>query len=163
MTKSKLLTYLVLLCFAGAIAQETGATLTANAGLTSSGGSGSLAYSLGEPVVGTVQNGPSLSQGFWAATVTVIELSVNDFDLEEELAVFPNPVRDVLYIESTSDLLQEMKLSIFDQQGRLIQERALDLVADRQVDLSAMNSGVYLIRFEAVSLGKQKTMKIIKN
>ena len=68
----------------------------------------------------------------------VVELSSAGIDEEEAIAIFPNPATDALNITgiSTGNVL------IYDLSGRVVLESAVD----NTVDVSALTSGMYLVK-----------------
>lgn len=59
--------------------------------------------------------------------------------------IFPNPATDFCWIH-TSQLLNEVKLSIMDVTGKLVKEIYFDSFLQQQIDLSGIAPGTYLIR-----------------
>ena len=78
----------------------------------------------------------------------------------EQINIYPNPNNGMFILESET-ILTDADVQIFDTQGRFlnvgfkkINQRALSL------DLSAYNSGIYIININAN--GKQTQMKVVK-
>lgn len=92
--------------------------------------------------------------------ITVVATaSVNDV-VANKLAVYPNPTKDILTIESLSAL---RTYRIFDIQGKQITEKVLgNNDSTINVDVSSFENGIYFI--EVLSDNQQlSTFKIIKN
>jgi len=78
--------------------------------------------------------------------------------LEEELdpssksndffSFYPNPARDAILIEINSDSRELMELKIFDNNGRLIQNRQIRPQDKTQIDLSNLPEGLYFIQLK---------------
>jgi hypothetical protein len=72
---------------------------------------------------------------------------------KNDLSVFPNPVRDLLYIDAKDNKIYEFK--IFDMMGQLVKSGRFE---NNQTNLSSLISGVYLISIN----NSTKIFKIIK-
>jgi len=92
-------------------------------------------------------------------TLPCEELSVQDFD-ENTLKVYPNPASDVLNIESISGSIGKANLKIFDLSGRLIINQALDFNTLQTLNVSQLQSGVYLLKIENSRVGISKKLII---
>lgn len=68
----------------------------------------------------------------------------------EELKIYPNPVRDILNIELMNANNQDYIFSIYDLKGVLIEEVRLN-DANIQYDLSHLKSGMYFYKLNAAS------------
>ena len=83
-------------------------------------------------------------------------LGVEDFTIEA-LSVSPNPVKDVITINSPVGF---DSVEVYNQLGQLVIESNSSLMNNNRLDLSALNPGMYLIQINADN--KSKTVKIIK-
>lgn len=77
----------------------------------------------------------------------------------EGLALGPNPVKSKLSI--TGNQLPEGSLQLFDSAGKLIQ--TLSSLSERQLDLSHLPSGVYLVKISDRDGKERFSQKIIKH
>ena len=82
-------------------------------------------------------------------------LGVDDTDLES-FVFYPNPVKDILHLDN----LSITKASIYSILGQLIETKTFDNTSSNILDVSNLESGIYLIELENDS--QQKTIKIIK-
>ena len=82
-------------------------------------------------------------------------LSVSDFDSQELLHVFPNPVKDVFTIETNIEI---SKIALFDIAGKQID---IKLANANEVDISNLASGIYHIKIYD-NYSRTTTRKIIK-
>ena len=67
--------------------------------------------------------------------------------IEESFAIYPNPVKDKLTIQSKSDIhIQSIK--IYDLSGRLVQNDSLEnkIMDSYVIDMSTLNKGTYLLQ-----------------
>ena len=83
-------------------------------------------------------------------------LGVDGFTIEA-LSVSPNPVKDVITINSPVGF---DSVEVYNQLGQLVIESNSSLMNNNRLDLSALNPGMYLIQINADN--KSKTVKIIK-
>ena len=79
------------------------------------------------------------------------EISLDAFN------VSPNPVKDVVTINTTSGF---DTVEVFNQLGQSVLKSSPDLMNSNRLDLSALNPGMYLVKINADN--KSKTVKIIK-
>jgi hypothetical protein len=80
------------------------------------------------------------------------------FGEKSDISVYPNPVKEVLNVESKKDEASSME--IFDMTGRRIQTRLLD-ADNTEVNVASLPKGIYMIRVQGS--GKMVTSKFIKN
>ena len=87
--------------------------------------SGSLSWTVGEPVIETITDGTNtLTQGFQQSKLTVT--AINDLEIPGiELSVYPNPTNSFLSIEVKADKQRDLLLSLFDINGRLILQKKM--------------------------------------
>ncbi|MDG1310235.1 MAG: T9SS type A sorting domain-containing protein [Flavobacteriaceae bacterium] len=83
-------------------------------------------------------------------------LGVEDFTFDA-LSVSPNPVKDVITINSPVGF---DSVEVFNQLGQLVLKSNADLMNNNKLDLSALNPGMYMLQIKADN--KSKTVKIIK-
>ena len=87
---------------------------------------------------------------FWTSTLNTPSFK------EVEFSFYPNPVKDLLHIESPQSEIQ--KFEIFDMNGKQVLQS--DLVGQETIDVSQLKSGVYLLQVETIE-GKA-TRKLVK-
>jgi hypothetical protein len=96
----------------------------------------------------------SLPENWMASNDTVV--SEKEYMSDNELSVFPNPVHDILRIQSDSEI---RSLRFFDIQGRLL--RNLDIYGRTcEIDISHFSKGTYIL--EITSSDKVYTRLIVK-
>ena len=108
--------------FATAIQAQEVVSTAGSYGETSSG---SLNWTVGEPVIETITDGANtLTQGFQQSKLTVT--AINDLKVPGiELSVYPNPTNSFLSIEVKTDKQRNLLLSLFDINGRLILQKKM--------------------------------------
>jgi len=88
-------------------------------------GSGSISWTIGEPVIETYYNGINiLTQGFQQSKLSVN--AINEKNIPElKIKVFPNPTNDFLSVEVISNEQKDFEISLFDLNGKLILKQKL--------------------------------------
>jgi len=75
------------------------------------------------------------------------ELSVESFS-ENTFKFYPNPADHTLNVESFSSTIGKANFKIFDLNGRLLLNIALDLSQPKQIDVSQFEAGIYVAKIE---------------
>ena len=107
--------------------------------------SGSLSWTVGEPVIETITDGTNtLTQGFQQSKLTVTAIS----DLKVpgiELSVYPNPTSSFLSIEIKSDKQRNFMLNLFDLSGKLILQKKM--TGNKQtIKMQNYKPGTYILK-----------------
>jgi len=94
-----------------------------------------------------------------------LEISTFDQKLSsigpDEPKVYPNPTSDKVYITFRETVVLEKDIFVSDLSGRTVQAKVEKTTGTAiKVDLSELESGVYLIRLKLVD--EQKVFRIIK-
>lgn len=122
----------------------------------------SIAYTIGEPVIATVSaGGNTLSQGFnqpWVDIGTVVDENTTSNTL---IAVYPNPVRHVLYI-SMEPIATEAHYGLYDGSGRMLINGPISSTVTA-LDMMPYASGNYILRVSEPTNANQKSFKISIN
>lgn len=84
-------------------------------------------------------------------------LGINDFEIND-VALFPNPVNNQLYIKSNYNI---NTIKIFDINGRLIQNKTMSYSnTQNKVSVSILKPGIYFV--EVYSNGQKEVLRFIK-
>ncbi len=83
-------------------------------------------------------------------------LSINTENIDG-INIYPNPVKDILTINSLDQSIKNYK--IYNSIGQVVQINPLN---EYQIDMSSLSNGVYFVKISSQS-GKTITKKIIKN
>ncbi len=83
-------------------------------------------------------------------------LSVSEFDVSENIVVFPNPTSASINFRTKTNLVNE-KVFIFSNSGQLVKE--IEINSSNSIDLTDLSTGIYFIQFENK---KHNAFKIIK-
>ncbi len=79
------------------------------------------------------------------------------------LRIFPNPVKDIAFVEVVNDTQTESKLQLFDISGRLVENYAIDFVTGgMEIDLSRLEDGIYFVTLTRMDTGVVQKGKILK-
>lgn len=74
-------------------------------------------------------------------------VNVTESIRKEKLDIYPNPLTDVLNVSLVTRANENLELLIFDLYGRLMLTRSITI--NEQVDVSSLNSGMYILRIQA--------------
>lgn len=89
-------------------------------------------------------------------------LSNPDFDKDQAISLYPNPLRDKLFIEVNSINNQDLSVEILDVNGRLIKNKQFKAINGLvQLNTAQMNAGMFFVRLTFKD-GSVSTHKLIK-
>jgi hypothetical protein len=107
--------------------------------------------------VTAINTAGSTDSPIWSFTTGAVDpLGIEGFTIDA-LSVSPNPVKDVITINSPVGF---DSVKVFNQLGQLVLKSNANLMNNNRLDLSALNPGMYMLQIEAEN--KSKTVKIIK-
>jgi hypothetical protein len=118
---------------------------------------------------GNAVNNNNMNSGDGAAC-NVLELAEEAVSSTVETAsgikilLYPNPVRDEMKVQLTSDIAAEFNMEIFDTQGRLMISKMITFDAGENnyfYTVNSLSKGTYLVRF-ATAQGEIATAKMLK-
>ncbi len=75
--------------------------------------------------------------------------SINFFRVDLELRISPNPVSSTLFLERTETEFSTAEIMIFDLQGRKVWTLSGTLEKRKQIDVSKLESGMYILQVQA--------------
>ena len=79
-------------------------------------------------------------------SVTVIGVGVNEFDLSQYVAVFPNPSADgIVNVVVSSESFRGAELQVFNLYGEIITSLTIEQQGVDVLDLSRQSAGIYVI------------------
>lgn len=131
--------------------------------LTSS--SGSISYSIGEPITETFAGTTHiLTQGFQQPEIVSLA-GIADQEKDAALYLFPNPVKDQLMVNFIGLQFGRYVLRIFDSAGKEMERK--DLLVGNElmfpISLAEYKNGMYFIEVVATDATFHRSMKVIKN
>jgi hypothetical protein len=117
--------------------------------------SGSIAFTIGEVVINTGNDG-TLTQGFHQTNWNF--LGVEDHAPSYEALIFPNPTEDILNIRTST--FENVTYTLYDAQGKLVMQ---DILSAEQtpIQVSQLAPGSYSLTLNNESQNL-KTFKLIK-
>lgn len=157
--KNKLLIRLLILSIVPIGLLKAQKTIAAT-GTTATGSGGSSTYTVGQ--IDYQQKGVNAQviEGV-QHTYEILTLAVEDLiNKEKNILVYPNPVKDFLFIDFNKEKYQDSNYLLFDAQGKLIKKGHLTQQKS-ELDFSLLPASVYLIQIFQNDQNI-KTFKIIK-
>lgn len=140
-------------------AQTLDKTIISSGGESLSNADIQVNLTIGEPLVGIIENELSLDQGFWAGSLRVEPM------LEEEelggIIIYPNPVEDQLNIFTNNNAV--FGITLFSVDGRMAMKKQVDSsLLEHNINLSFLAKGFYVLRLFVEDDKQEKLFKIIK-
>ncbi|MBP2617430.1 T9SS type A sorting domain-containing protein [Chryseobacterium jejuense] len=130
-------------------------------GMDVSGGNGSVSYSIGQVAYLYKGAGSQILEGvqqpYEIVTLTTRETATSDL---KDILLYPNPFKDYLYLDFTTNNFKEAEYQLFDAQGKLIRKDVI-LQSKSELNFSDIPSAMYIIRINQHG-ENLKTFKIIK-
>jgi len=118
----------------------------------------SISWTLGEVVVETISGtNLTLTQGFQQPDYSFSEI-YEQTDVNYRIKVYPNPVENVLLIETIENI--DFEIIMIDMNGKIVFERKL--IGSTEINLTDFAKGTYLLNIFTKDHIKAKTYKIQK-
>ncbi len=134
-------------------AQDIDQNVIGTAGAYSENATGSLSWTIGETVIETVSDGTNtLTQGFQQGDLFVTNL-IEQLELSSNLKVYPNPVENILHVETDK---KDMDYQLLNISGQAISNGKLKNT-NQVINFSDLPAGTYFLK-----INNEKTHKIIK-
>ncbi len=134
---------------------------TVAAGSNGTGSNGSVSYSVGQ--IDFTSKGANdqmiegVQQAYEIITLSTSETSGED---QKDILLYPNPFKDFLFVDFTTNDYRNSEFQLFDSSGKLL-KRATIKESKSEFNFSELPSAMYIIRIN--QNGKNiKTFKIIK-
>jgi len=133
--------------------------LVGTAGGVQQGDNVQLSYSVGEPVIETLNGAVVLTQGFQQveAITTDIPEGVNDL----EFTLYPNPCVDQLFLSVEEP--GSFELEIFDMQGRIVLYQQTGFSTLNVLDVNPLTSGSYVLRIRKSGNDQPHVIQFLKS
>jgi len=87
-------------------------------------------------------------------------LSVDEFNLNSQYSIFPNPTNNVLNIKVKKNF-GDVILTLTDLNGRIVLTKNANLSSDSQLNISTLQSGMYILNIKGENINTND--KILKN
>lgn len=88
-------------------------------------------------------------------------LSSSEFNLLEDVILFPNPSNDFFNIYLPQGIQRNGKITIYNNLGQQIADKQIESESDLKINVTNYSNGVYFLNLNIG--GQTKTMKFIKN
>jgi photosystem II stability/assembly factor-like uncharacterized protein len=89
--------------------------------------------------------------------------SINEVaSTHSNLSIKPNPAMDKIWISNSSDSSGEIKIAIYDLQGKQLIIKVYHNQSSVEMDISALNSGIYLIKLQTIQGVEVKKLLVTK-
>ena len=152
--------FLTLISFVSLSAQSVEKNVISAIGNSYSGQNFSVSYNAGELVIGSqASEDGSIQLGSGSyPSLNLITLDVDIPELKFGFNLYPNPVRDALYIEHPT--LSEFIVSIHDINGRLVYELLSQV--KKPISTSNLSLGTYIVSVKTTDNQRINSYKIIK-
>ena len=152
--------YLLLLTCVSLSAQSVEKSVISTIGNSYKDQTVSVSYNAGELIIGnlTSEDGAiQLSSGYYES-LNLETLHIDIPELKFEFNLYPNPVRDALYIDHPT--LSEFIVSIHDIKGRLLYEQILQV--QKPIPTSNLSLVTYIVSVKNIHNQMINSYKIIK-
>ncbi len=157
---NKILTLVLLTTISMVSAQSIDRQVFTTAGNTVSNANHKITFTIGEPLIGTIQNSTVISQGFLAAVSSSTTLAIDEQLLNTAIKVYPNPVTEKLSID-LNNVSGDAKVMIYSSTGQLLKTEKLN-TQNNSINISHLQNGLYLVNLHFSDYKTIKTFKIIK-
>lgn len=123
-------------------------------------GSGSISYSVGQIVYKNIDNeGGRIAQGV-QQPYEITALQTSESLLGKNITIYPNPVKDLLYVDFNKEDFKNSIYQLFDGQGQLLKSEKIS-GQKSEINFSIYPTSIYILKIENQSKAI-KTFKIIK-
>ncbi len=136
-----------------------GQEVISNGGSSLSNGEYTIDFTIGEPVIETVQNdGKMLTQGYHQPTLAIIE--VKQIDENFSAALFPNPATSFLNVEL--EAFDGVSFQLQDVNGKIIEQQGINQKVT-SINVKSLDRGVYMLKLVDENDNKLKSYKFLKH
>ena len=145
-------------------AQSISKQVIGSSGLPISKGTYTINFTVGEAIVGDINNGISVQQGFWAELsgdgTLSIETLINPIN---EIEVFPNPTVNLVQIQFRQKNANNYTVQLFDINGKEIYKfNKTSQLQTKTFSISHLAPGMYLLLVRDTQSDYNRTFKILK-
>lgn len=132
----------------------------ASGGETITSANNTITITIGEPIIGTVEIGSVISQGFLAGAAAGGTLTIDERLMSATIKVYPNPVVDILSI-NLDTFEGQAEARVYNNIGQLVKTVMLN-TPNIKMNLNYLQSGIYLFNLHFSEHNRIKSFKIIK-
>ncbi|MCD8518460.1 MAG: T9SS type A sorting domain-containing protein [Flavobacterium sp.] len=98
-------------------------------------------------------------RGIFSGLFTSTTLSSSDFVQSDAVKIYPNPATDLINV-MVSNFVGDLKVELFDINGRLVKSKSIDFSGNYTLDLNGLNSGVYIVKLTGTELNHSEKIVI---
>lgn len=98
-------------------------------------------------------------RGIFSGMFTNTTLSSFDFSQSNNIKMYPNPATDLVNI-SISNYVGDLKVDLFDINGRLVKTKSVDFSGNYSLDLNGLTTGVYIVKLSGSELNYSEKIVI---
>lgn len=151
--------FIILLLTPVSLLKAQSAVMTTGANATGSGGS--VSYSVGQVTYLVKGSARQVSEGVQQVyEITTLATNETTTSAEEGILLYPNPFKDFVYLDFTTNKFKGSEYQLFDTAGKLIKKDNIT-ESKSELNFSSLPSAMYIIRINQE--GKNiKIFKIIK-
>jgi Secretion system C-terminal sorting domain len=127
-------------------------------------GTYTINFTAGESIVGIIQNGETIHQGFWSGLFNDNTLSVTTLtDFVDQIKLYPNPVINYLNIRFKKNESVNYQLLLSDINGKQVIKTSLNSQnTNNQLDISRLSNGIYVLSISSTETNYKNSFKIVK-
>ena len=159
--KNIIISILMLITFAPSAYSQTAikkSSISSGGGLADNGTT-NIIYTVGELAIREqTQGNTHISEGFISPDIKVA-LKAEDYSVLSGIKVFPNPVKDNLYINNSNK--DGYEIHLFDIEGKEVLVKP-DNIHNVEINMNSFPTGVYVVAIVDRKNKKIKTFKIRK-
>lgn len=161
--RTQILILTLLLITTTALAQNVSKQVIGSTGMAINNNSHTINFTVGESVVGVMQNTITINQGFWDAFLNNETLSVASSPLINGITYYPNPVVNDLIINFNNEISSDFDVVLYDVSGRRIFGKTLNSYVKRhKINMSSFSKGTYIMQLSSKTNSYNKSIKILK-
>lgn len=133
------------------------------AGKEAANGNTSISYTIGEPIILTLQNGTiKLTQGFQQNVYSIATLTKEN-NLDLSVKVFPNPVSNLLQVQLALPYNNSLQLKLFSLEGKIVWQGNIgNGIQMQNIDISSLAASTYFLHLIDEKNQLQSSYKIEK-
>jgi hypothetical protein len=143
-------------------AQNLARNIVSSAGGNFSNPNVSVAYTIGETVVGSLGNGVvTINQGFQQADETTT-VGVTTFLDATQVVVYPNPTSNSVKVDLYTAANVEVRWELVDAIGQISLSSQSPIVGSTSIDFTSLPSAIYYLVLRNTATGAQQSIPIVK-
>jgi len=143
-------------------AQNLARNIVSSAGGNFSNPNVSVAYTIGETVVGSLGNGVvAINQGFQQADETTT-VGVTTFLDATQILVYPNPTTNSVKVDLHSAANIEVRWELVDAAGQVSLSSPSPIVGSTTIDFTGLPSAMYYLVLRNTATGAKQGIPIVK-